>query len=274
MPPRAQKHKRRIGERDLWDVIVNNDDICFMHILPRLNSTDVKFLFEVNSETRALIKRSSRVGELKWKFQACLMSSISTLEIAWENQSFWGDRLNENNFCMEVARTNKLELLKWIREEKKCGWSEATMRIAAGKGNLEMLKYCGANECPMDETLCAWAAFYGHLECLKYLHEEAKAPWDHRTATDAAFKGHLHILEYLVERKYKKYYKNACTCAARHGHLDCLKFLHEVAKAPWGKSTLYDAYGYNRHECVKYLLDNNCPLPRDWRYEGGILRTR
>ena len=52
---RAQK--RRAGERDVWDVIVNNDDICFEHILPRLNRTDVKFVFEVNTETRALVKR-------------------------------------------------------------------------------------------------------------------------------------------------------------------------------------------------------------------------
>ena len=32
-----------MGERDLWqDVIVNNDDICFKHVLPRLNATDIK----------------------------------------------------------------------------------------------------------------------------------------------------------------------------------------------------------------------------------------
>ena len=24
----------------LWELIVNNDDICFTHILPRLNATD------------------------------------------------------------------------------------------------------------------------------------------------------------------------------------------------------------------------------------------
>ena len=49
----------------MWDLIVNNDDICFKHILPRLNGTDLKFLYEVNSETRKLIKRSSRASDLK-----------------------------------------------------------------------------------------------------------------------------------------------------------------------------------------------------------------
>ena len=74
--------KRKVGQRDLWDVIVKNDDICFKHILPRLNSTDVKFLYGVNTETRALVKRSSRAGDLKEKFKVEEMSSISTLEVA------------------------------------------------------------------------------------------------------------------------------------------------------------------------------------------------
>ena len=29
-------------ERGLWDVLVNNDDITFTNILPRLNQTDIK----------------------------------------------------------------------------------------------------------------------------------------------------------------------------------------------------------------------------------------
>ena len=127
-----------MGERDLWDMIVNNDDICFKHILPRLNRNDIKFLYEVNSETRALIKRSSRKYVLKKKFKVKQMSSISTLEIAWENQSFWGDRLNEKIFCMEVAKKNKLELLRWAREEKKCEWDTGTIITVAAKGNMEM----------------------------------------------------------------------------------------------------------------------------------------
>ena len=122
---RTSAQKRRIGERDVWSLIVNNDDICFQHILPRLNATDIKFLYEVNTETRALIKRSPRASDLKEKFGVNEMSSISTLEVAWEHFP-WGTlkhvRMGKTYFCSEVAETNKLELLKWAREEKKCEW--------------------------------------------------------------------------------------------------------------------------------------------------------
>ena len=114
---RAQKSRR--GERDVWDLVVNNDDICFKHILPRLNSNDVKFLYEVNEETRKLVKRSSRAGDLKKEFDIGQMSSILTLEVALEHKSLWPSYWDETWFCREVARTNKLELPKWVREEKK-----------------------------------------------------------------------------------------------------------------------------------------------------------
>ena len=281
--PKTRAQKRRIGERDVWSLIVNNDDICFKHILPRLNSNDVKFLYDVNTETRKLIKRSSRKGELKKKFRVREMSSVSTLEVAWEHIP-WGtynsveEEMDEPYFCWQVARTNKLELLKWIREEKKCEWDEGTNNEAACHGNLEMVKYCVANECPVDTSACAYAALKGHLEMLKYLHEEVKAPWDSGTASFAAENGHLHILEYLVERKFDEYDGDglfcACKLAAENGHLDCLKYLHETAKAPWNSDAIRGAHANNQTECVQYLLDNNCPLPPGWRYEHGEILPR
>jgi len=266
--------KRKLSQRDLWDVIVDNDDVCFEHILPRLNQTDVKFLYGVNRETRALIKRSSRKDDLKKSFKVSEMSSISTLEFAWENRSLWQCWLfGERRFCREVAQTNKLELLKWIREEKRCDWDEWTSNEAAEQGNLEMIKYCVANECPITEFTCACAAKYGQLECLKYLHEEVKAPWNWNTAEWAASKGHLHVLEYLFERKYDKFDSWACKYAAMYGHLECLKFLHETAKAPWDSDAVQCAHKKKRYECLQYLLDNDCPLPGRWRYEHGVLHT-
>jgi len=264
----------------VWDLIVNDDDICFKHILPRLNGTDVKFLYEVNTETRALIKRSTRAGDLERRFKIEEMSSISTLEVAWEHfpwgkRDYLGREMDETDFCNRVAQTNKLELLKWAREEKKCEWDKLTITVAAFRGNLKMVKYCVANKCPIDEGACACAALEGHLECFKYLHEEAKAPWGSYTADCAASSGHLHILEYLVKRKYQynQFNTYSCQCVAEHGHLDCLKYLHETAKAPWDEDAVQGAHKNNHPECVQYLLDNNCPLPPGWRYEDGELHV-
>ena len=247
-------------------------DIVEKHVMCKLNGTDLKFLYGVNTETRKLIKRSSRASDLKKRFNVREMSSVSTLEFAWD-ESLWPSDWDETTFCREVARTNKLELLKWIREEGKFDWDHKTIWAAARQGNLEMLKYCVANQCPIGERACACAAENGHLECLKYLHEEAKAPWDSVTASLAAKNGQLHILEYLVERKYDKFSAWACECAAKYGHLDCLKYLHETAKAPWDYFAVRKAHENNHPECVQYLLDNDCPLPPGWRYEDGELRT-
>jgi len=246
-------------------------DIVEKHVMCKLNGTDLKFFYEVNSETRKLIKRSSRARDLKEKFTVREMSSVSTLEFALEHKSLWPSWLDERVFCWRVAQTNKLELLKWIREEKKFDWDEWTIKAAAEQGNLEMVKYCVANECPINEEACENAASEGQLECLKYLHEEVKAPWDLGAAACAAYHGQLHILEYLVERKYDKYSEYACELAARNGHLDCLKYLHETAKAPWNSEAVREAHKKNQTECVQYLLDNNCPLPPGWRYDGELL---
>jgi len=286
----ADLERLKLGQTEIWTgLVLHHKDIFVSHVISKLNSTDIKFLYEVHSETRKLIKRSSRAGDLKKKFKVEEMSSISTLEVAWEHKSLWPSWWDETTFCHEVAWTNKLELLKWMREEKKCEWDWRTICAAAGHGNMEMVKYCVANKCPITADACACAAENGHLECLKYLHEEVKAPWDSSTASRAASNGHLHILEYLVECKYDKYNALACRFAAVNGHLDCLKYLHEIAKAPWDKEVVRKAYETAKEpgkyltardapetdlaECVQYLLDNDCPIPLGWRYEDGELHV-
>ena len=193
------------GERDvLWDLVVKCDDICFTHILPRLDSNDLKFLYEVNTETRKLMKRSTREGELKKKFKVNEMSSISTLEVALENKSLWPSDWTERSFCLEVAKTNKLELLEWAREEKKCEWNGKTINAAASQGNLEMVKYCVANECPVDVLRVQCCPIRSSRDT-QILTRRSQSALGFEYCHWAAINGHLHILEYLVERKFDKY---------------------------------------------------------------------
>ena len=49
----TRARKRKVGERDsLWDLVVKNDDISLTHIVPRLNQTEVRFLYDVNAVKR------------------------------------------------------------------------------------------------------------------------------------------------------------------------------------------------------------------------------
>ena len=50
----------------------------------------------------------------------------------------------------------------------------------------------------------------GHLECLKYAHENG-CPWDEYTCTAAADYGHLEILQYAHD--------NGCAGSAKYAHL-------------------------------------------------------
>ena len=58
--------------------------------------------------------------------------------------------MDEPYFCYKVAQTNKLELLKWAREEKKVEWDKWTINRAAEQGNLESGKVLRGKWCPID----------------------------------------------------------------------------------------------------------------------------
>jgi hypothetical protein len=188
----------------------------------------------VNTESRGVLEYAGvNVSGLGLIVYEC--SSISTLEWAW-NHIPWGEKDDDGNvmdqawFCWNVATTNKLEFLKWAREVKHCEWDEETIKEAAHKGNLEMLKYCFSNDCPCDEKeACELAAIDGHLDCLRFLFDKVKPSRDmeEKAAMQAACSGHVDILKYLVEeRKISDEVKSQCVYnAAGFGQLDCLKIL-------------------------------------------------
>ena len=61
-----------------------------------------------------MIKRSSRAGDLKERFKVEEMSSISTLEIAWEDESLWSGYLYDETI-------SAIELLKRINSSCSSG---------------------------------------------------------------------------------------------------------------------------------------------------------
>ena len=205
----ADIERLKLGPTDLWKLITDYPDIFETHVLKSgyLNKSDIKMFYECCRASRSAVKRAKI--ELLERFRVRDLSSISTLELAWEGFP-WGERrrwpdgqeftLNQEVFCRRVAETKDLKLLRWVREEKECAWDFRTSGVAAIKGNLDMLKYCCENGCKVDDGTCATAAKYGNLACLEYLRSK-NYPWDERTCEQAHENNHIDCLTYAVRIK-------------------------------------------------------------------------
>ena len=146
----AEMERLKLGPTKIWTgLVLHHKDVFVSHVLSKLNETDRWFFSVVNRESRGVLEYAGvDVSKLSCAVHEC--TSISTLELAW-NHFPWGKKDDEGRvmdqayFCEQVPGTNKLELLKWLREVKHCEWDEKTITVAALIGNLEMLKYCFSN---------------------------------------------------------------------------------------------------------------------------------
>jgi hypothetical protein len=205
----ADIERLKLGPTDLWKLITDYPDIFETHVLLSgyLNGTDIKMFYECCRASRSAVKRAKI--ELQEKFVVWHLSSISTLELAWEGYP-WGKRirypdgkevtLNQEFFSYRVSATDDLKLLRWVREAKECAWNYETSGVAAGQGNLDMLKYCVENGCEVHNGTCAEAAKYGNLDCLEYLRSK-NCPWNSWVCEDAHEHNHIDVLTYAVRNK-------------------------------------------------------------------------
>ena len=205
----ADIERLKLGPTDLWKLITDYPDIFETHVLKSgyLNRSDIKMFYECCRASRSAVKRAKI--KLKEIFDVRDLSSISTLELAWEGFPWGATRrlsngeeltMNKEYFCWQVAATNDLKLLRWVREEKECDWNQATSGEAAGQGNLDMLKYCCENGCEVREGTCAYAAEKGHLACLEYLRSK-NCRWNSRVCQEAHENNHMDTLTYAVRNK-------------------------------------------------------------------------
>jgi hypothetical protein len=203
-----------IGEpTKLWKLVTDWPDVFEKHVLLSgyLNETDIKMFYECCRASRSAVKRAKI--KLEKTFFVRALSSISTLEMAWEGYR-WGERrrfpdgevatMNQEYFCARVADTNDLKLLRWVREGKQCDWDYRTSGTAARNGNLDMLKYCCENGCEVHNGTCVSAAKNGHLDCLEYLRSK-NCPWDERVCQRALENEHMDVLTYAVKNKCPGY---------------------------------------------------------------------
>ena len=108
----ADIERLKLGPTDLWKLVTDYPDIFETHVLKSgyLNGTDIKMFYECCRASRRAVKRAKI--KLQERFRVQELSSISTLELAWEGYP-WGERrrypdgqvftMNQEVFCRRVA---------------------------------------------------------------------------------------------------------------------------------------------------------------------------
>jgi len=188
----------------LWKFVTDHPLVFGAEVLTKFDEIDLKIFYDLCRASREVVIQSKIELNNKKRYVE-YVKSMQELALAWDNYR-WGEEdvhggeMTQENFCYRVAQTNNLDYLKWAREVKQCAWNIRTIFWAAYEGNLEMVKYCVENDCPMHADACSAAASEGHLDVLKYLHEH-DCPWDSDTCRCAHENNHVDCLNYAIERE-------------------------------------------------------------------------
>lgn len=151
-----------------------------------------------------------------------------------------------------AAGVGDIEVIELLH--KSIPWNVEATYYAAEYGQLETLKYLHENGCPWNSNTCARAAGKGHLDCLIYLHENG-CPWDLLTCIHSAATGQLDCLVYALSNGCDGSF--VCQIAATFGHLNCLVYGHQN-NCPWDERTCATAAKNGHLDCLIYAIDNGC----------------
>ena len=141
-----------------------------------------------------------------------------------------------NNHPLKHAiKGNHLNIVKWLL-----------------KNNYELTDCCTKNA-------MEYAALYGHIEIVKYLHENTHLSGVEGCTTFAmnmaASNGHIEIVKYLHENRTEGCTTYAMDNAARNGHIDIVKWLHENRTEGCTKIAIKYAARNGHTRIVKWLKE-------------------
>jgi hypothetical protein len=121
------------------------------------------------------------------------------------------------------------------------------------------MKKIRLNRLPWNKETCRNAAMFGHLQLLKWLHEQG-CPWDEDTF-DAAVRygGNVEMLEWLYKKNSLWMRGWHCSLGAISGNMDVLKWLHG-RKFLWGIDTFDIAIEKGNLEMVNWLHEQKFRL--------------
>lgn len=175
----------------------------------------------------------------------------------------------------EIARDGQWEIVKWIADRFPNLFSHTSMTYAAEYGNLDAVKYLHGCDNVQDKCIFAamdGAAKYGHLETVKWLHEHREEGCSVDAMNLAAENGHLEVVKWLHENRSEGCKFRTMDGVAARGHLDVVTWLHVNRSEGCLTGAMDYAAGCGRLDVIKWLHANRSEGCSTWAMDGAAAR--
>lgn len=147
-----------------------------------------------------------------------------------------------------------LELLRFLHEEVKEGFTAGAMNLAAEKGRLENVRFLHENRTEGCTTRAMdGAARNGHLEVVKFLHENRPEGCTTSAMDGAARNGHFEVIRFLHEHRREGCATTAMDGAARFNRMDIIEFLRTHRREGCSEWAMAGAAANGHMDMVRYL---------------------
>ena len=159
--------------------------------------------------------------------------------------------------AVTASKCGYKHILEYYKDTINKKFTIQCCEFAAKYGYLDCLQYLHENGCKWTKNTTRMAATNNHLNCLEYAHKNG-CFISYNFLHNVVIKGYYDCLKYCHENGVKSFQKGLlCKYAAENGHLDCLIYLHEN-NYPWNENTCTGAAGKGHIECLEYAMKNGC----------------
>ncbi|GMF61717.1 unnamed protein product [Phytophthora fragariaefolia] len=134
-----------------------------------------------------------------------------------------------------------VHVLDWLNENypERTSWGDGH----EASGRLDMVRWIHENRSePCSTEAMDYAAGKGHLEVARFLHENRSEGCTKHAMSSAAANGHLEMVQWLYANRSERIPGNALRSAAKYGYLDVVQWLSKIVrKEPRGDACIQDA---------------------------------
>lgn len=155
---------------------------------------------------------------------------------------------DKNHACEQAISSGKLDVLRWLREEKECPLNEQTFNAAVKRADVVILEYIREQICPWDWDMWKTAAMEGNLSIIKWLYKNHYHP-PGLLCEHAAKSGHTTVIAWARKKNWLWDVQTILN-AARYGHMETVRWSYEHG-CPWSERV------YNM--LIEYGHEKSCP---------------